>query len=344
MSRILVAEDNPITAEMISVRLASAGHEVMVATDGRQTLERAASGNPDLILLDVMMPELDGFQVLQELRRDPLLGAIPVVMVSARSQEHDILLALSMGAEDYVTKPFSFRELLARVDRVLSEGAGHLRATVRDGLGRAWVGELVHGDAEHVSLRFHLESTPTFAIGDQATISMRSVAMHDSIELEATVKGRSESEPHRIYRLGLHQLATRDSEITNAFLRLIGRRGAYRVAFDPDDPVRVQILAERSGEALELQGALSDLSATGACLVTKADADRLLFCVDSFTVCFRLPGSDSPLEMPVSIRHRRAHGDGIAYGIRFDTSGSPELLEQLEEIADFVFSRQRTQT
>ena len=343
MSRILVAEDNPITAEMIATRLSNAGYEVVRAENGHQTLERSASSRPDLILLDVMMPDLDGFEALRRLKADPLLGAIPVLMVSARTQEQDILAALALGAEDYVTKPFSFRELLARIERVLAEGPGNLRATVRGVAGDAFVGEVVDGDARSLSLRFSNEIAPVFAIGELVSISLRSAALETPLDSDARVVARAEAEPNRTYRLKLDTRPTADPAATEAFLRLISRRAAARVTLAPKEHVDVTVIAKRSGETLELAGSIQDISASGARLLLKADADRLLFSVASLRIRFRLPGGDASLELPASIRHRAAAPDGIFYGIHFETGGEPELLEHREEISNFVFSRQRAE-
>lgn len=119
MARILLAEDEQQIGDMVAFRLVNAGHDVIRAGDGEAALAAAARERPDVIILDVMMPILDGFSVLRRLKADPELRAIPVIMLTARGQERDILSGLQGGAADYVVKPFSLKELLARVDVVL---------------------------------------------------------------------------------------------------------------------------------------------------------------------------------------------------------------------------------
>lgn len=118
MARILLAEDEQQIGDMVAFKLANAGHEVVRVGDGEAAL-LAARERPDVIILDVMMPILDGFSVLGRLKADPELRAIPVIMLTARGQERDILSGLQGGAADYIVKPFSLKELLARVDVAL---------------------------------------------------------------------------------------------------------------------------------------------------------------------------------------------------------------------------------
>jgi two-component system, OmpR family, phosphate regulon response regulator PhoB len=119
MAKILVAEDEKQIADMVSFKLTNAGHKVVRASDGEQVLGIAARELPDLILLDVMMPGLNGFEVLRRLKGDPTLRTVPVIMVTAKGHERDVLSGLRGGAVDYVVKPFSLKELSARVELAL---------------------------------------------------------------------------------------------------------------------------------------------------------------------------------------------------------------------------------
>jgi DNA-binding response OmpR family regulator len=110
--RILLVEDDPTLAETVEYNLAHQGYEVLRASDGYAALTMARQQQPDLILLDVMLPGLDGLEVCRILRKETNL---PILMLTARSDEIDRVLGLEMGADDYLTKPFSMRELLARV-------------------------------------------------------------------------------------------------------------------------------------------------------------------------------------------------------------------------------------
>ncbi|WP_432824652.1 response regulator transcription factor [Dactylosporangium sp. CA-092794] len=113
---ILVAEDDPKQAEAVRLYLEREGHAVDVAGDGRTALDAARRRPPDLLVLDLMLPGVDGLAVCHTLRRE---SDVPIIMVTARSTEDDLLLGLDVGADDYVTKPYSARELVARVRTLL---------------------------------------------------------------------------------------------------------------------------------------------------------------------------------------------------------------------------------
>lgn len=114
--RILIAEDDPKQAELIRLYLEREGYSVLVTHDGRTALEQIRARRPDLVILDVMMPAMDGLDVTRVLRQD---SDVPIIMLTARSTEDDLLLGLDLGADDYITKPFSPRELAARVRTVM---------------------------------------------------------------------------------------------------------------------------------------------------------------------------------------------------------------------------------
>ncbi|MFR9675066.1 response regulator transcription factor [Streptomyces sp. TR06-5] len=115
-SRVLVVDDDPTVLEVVSRYLGRAGYTVDRAADGREALAHAESAPPDLVVLDLMLPGLDGFEVCRALRAR---GPLPVVMLTARGDEEDRIMGLEIGADDYVTKPFSPRELVLRVQSVL---------------------------------------------------------------------------------------------------------------------------------------------------------------------------------------------------------------------------------
>jgi diguanylate cyclase (GGDEF)-like protein len=116
---ILVVDDDPDIARFVEVNLRSAGYDVSVASDGEQALERAAALRPDLVLLDVMMPRIDGFEVAQRLRRNPQTASTSIIMLTAKALSTDKVLGLTAGADDYIIKPFDPIELLARVKGTL---------------------------------------------------------------------------------------------------------------------------------------------------------------------------------------------------------------------------------
>jgi DNA-binding response OmpR family regulator len=119
MARILLAEDDKQIADMISFKLSNSGHQIVRAQDGEQAVKLAGQQKPDLILLDAMMPGLSGFEVLRRLKSDSTLRSIPVIMVTAKGHERDVLTGLRGGAVDYIVKPFSLKELSARVELAL---------------------------------------------------------------------------------------------------------------------------------------------------------------------------------------------------------------------------------
>lgn len=153
MTRILVAEDEADMAMGLRDNLQFEGYEVIVAGDGEAALQAATGQSPDLILLDLMMPKMDGLEVCRRVREAGI--GVPILMLTAKSQEIDIVRGLEVGADDYITKPFSIRELLARVKAALRRtGAGRgLSRILR--IGEATV-DLVKGKVERGSKTFHL--------------------------------------------------------------------------------------------------------------------------------------------------------------------------------------------
>jgi len=128
-TRILVVDDEPDALELIEVNLKGAGFDVLSAANGREALDKARASLPALIVLDVMLPEVDGLEVCKSLRRDPKTAFIPILMLTARAAEIDRIVGLELGADDYVTKPFSPRELVLRIRNLLKRQAAHLEPT-----------------------------------------------------------------------------------------------------------------------------------------------------------------------------------------------------------------------
>ena len=155
MPRILIIDDEPEMVRGLSDNLRFEGYQILSATNGRDGLALALSDVPDLILLDVMMPEMSGWDVCRELRRKDL--DIPVIMLTARGEEVDRVLGLELGADDYVTKPFSLRELLARV-----------RAVLRRPGPRRKFEEFAFGD-----VRLHLRGRQAFKAGKEVRLTRK---------------------------------------------------------------------------------------------------------------------------------------------------------------------------
>lgn len=121
MSRVLVVDDDPGIVKVVRAYLEQAGLEVSVAYDGKKAMQIARNDRPDLVILDLMLPEMDGWDVCRALRKE---SDVPIIMLTARVEESDKLIGLELGADDYVTKPFSPRELVARVRSVLRRVGG----------------------------------------------------------------------------------------------------------------------------------------------------------------------------------------------------------------------------
>jgi DNA-binding response OmpR family regulator len=117
--RILVAEDDPVTRRFVVSLLEERGYEVLVAEDGEHAVATAISAKPDLIVSDLVMPYRDGFEVLRAIRNDPRVGQTPVLILSMRDREEDVVRGFEHGADEYVVKPFNAREFVSRVRLLL---------------------------------------------------------------------------------------------------------------------------------------------------------------------------------------------------------------------------------
>ncbi len=151
MERILIVEDDLDIAELVELNLVRKGFEVIKASNGVEGLETALRTIPNLIILDVMMPGKDGFSVFKELRRDARTASIPVLFLTARAQLDDKIFGLELGADDYVTKPFSPKELILRVQAILKRNQN------KPGEVRITCGPLVF---DKNALKFYIDSEP----------------------------------------------------------------------------------------------------------------------------------------------------------------------------------------
>jgi DNA-binding response OmpR family regulator len=130
-ARILVVDDEPPIVDVLAYNLERANYEVIIARDGEEALSKARREQPDLIILDLMLPLLDGLEVCRALRRE---RDVPIIMLTARDSEVDRVVGLELGADDYVVKPFSVRELMARVKNVLRRTAPRPVETARESI------------------------------------------------------------------------------------------------------------------------------------------------------------------------------------------------------------------
>jgi DNA-binding response OmpR family regulator len=149
--QILVADDEPDVVQLISHNLIAAGFQVLKASDGPEVLEKARRTCPATIILDLMMPKLSGTEVLRTLKSDPRTSMIPVIMLTACKDEVDRIVSLELGADDYVTKPFSPRELTLRVKAILSR-----RSVTQPSSPMTTVGQItIDRDAREVRVKGH---------------------------------------------------------------------------------------------------------------------------------------------------------------------------------------------
>jgi two-component system, OmpR family, response regulator MtrA len=120
VARILVADDDVDIRELVEFKLSTLGHEIVAVNDGSAAVDACREHKPDLAVLDVMMPGMSGLDAIRVIRSDPALAGIPVILLTARAQETDVETGFDSGADDYITKPFSPRELASRVQALLA--------------------------------------------------------------------------------------------------------------------------------------------------------------------------------------------------------------------------------
>jgi len=162
MPSILVIEDEPDLRDVLDFNLRQAGHEVQLAGRAGEGLKAAKQRLPDLVILDLMLPDRPGTDVCRELRGDPATRAIPIMMLTARGEEIDRVVGFELGADDYVTKPFSMRELLLRIQAILRRAKGEVEESTVVRFGRLKIDKAAHRvwvderEIELTSLEFKL--------------------------------------------------------------------------------------------------------------------------------------------------------------------------------------------
>jgi two-component system phosphate regulon response regulator PhoB len=194
MSRILIIEDERDLQKVLEFNLSQAGHEVVSTASGRAGLALARERKPDLVLLDLMLPDLQGTEVCKALRRDPATSAISIVMLTAKGEEVDRVVGFELGADDYVVKPFSVRELMLRIDAVLRRsqeprtGKGTLEfgcLRIDNEAHRVWVSG---AEVELTALEFKLLLT---LLERKNRVQSRSALLSDVWGIEADITTRT---------------------------------------------------------------------------------------------------------------------------------------------------------
>ncbi|HYJ33534.1 MAG TPA: response regulator [Candidatus Binatia bacterium] len=127
--KILVVDDEIYIVHILDFSLGMEGYEVVTALDGEQALERVASEKPDLIVLDIMMPKLDGYEVCRAVKSNPATKNVPVILLSAKGRNVDQKMGFDVGADDYITKPFSPRKLVERINQLLGQAVSERPAS-----------------------------------------------------------------------------------------------------------------------------------------------------------------------------------------------------------------------
>ena len=217
-STVLVVEDEPNLLTALKYTLEQEGYNTLTATDGESGLNIAQSGGPDLVILDVMLPSLDGFEVCRILRRQ---SDVPILMLTARGEEVDRVVGLELGADDYVTKPFSMRELLARVRNMLRRSTSPSSESVADESEIISSGNLIIDLASHSIM---LE-------GEDLAVKPREFSL---IALLASNRGRAFTRDQILERLWGHDYIG-DSRTVDVHIRWLREK----IEPEPSKPCRI---------------------------------------------------------------------------------------------------------
>jgi DNA-binding response OmpR family regulator len=196
--KILIVDDETILLETIAYNLEQAGYQVATAADGASALEAARKEKPDLVILDIMLPEMDGLEVCRQLRREDATATTPIMMLTAKTDEIDKVVGLEVGADDYVTKPFGRRELLARVRALLrradyappshegrngqdaaTESARANRELVAGPLRIDLAGRRVHCRGQELELQPKQFDLLTYLVRNRGTVLTRDQLLHN---------------------------------------------------------------------------------------------------------------------------------------------------------------------
>src|SRR5437773_10130956 len=238
MAKVLIVEDDAVIADGMARHLAAAGFDPVVAGRGDQGLARLRFERPDVLVLDLMLPERDGWSVIQEARAEGI--ATPIVVVSARGTEHDRVHALEIGADDYMVKPFSMNELVARVR------AASRRASRREDMPR---GEPI--DIEE--LRIDPREVQAFVDGESAELTPTEFRLLDQLALE---RGRGVTRDELLQKLWGRRESHRDRTV-DVFVR--------RLREKIDQPAsRHTFIQTRYGVGYKLEAVPKDLVAAGS--------------------------------------------------------------------------------
>ena len=248
--KILVADDSPNIREILKISLEADGYTVVVAEDGEQALALAAKETPDLLIMDVMMPKVNGFQVCRRMKSDRATLDVPVIMLSAKSGQQDVHWGKDCGADEYMTKPFSTKELVKTIERLLKvrqERATHASGVaeeLRQRRARGEAGQVVHLEWDPRALDMFRKKYGEFKYSeahkqfhDAATQFLRDqgdpgpVELHDASGLSIVLRG-SAAEAKK----AAAKLAKRLNELAAGFYAAEDRDRGYIPFRDPRNP------------------------------------------------------------------------------------------------------------
>jgi len=209
MKTILMIEDEKDIVDLVEYHLKQSGFSVTSALDGSTGLERARKKRPDLIILDLMLPEMDGKDICRSLKSNPLTQSIPILMLTAKAEETDRLIGFELGADDYVTKPFSPKELVLRVKAILRR-----KEVDQEGEKVIQIGDLlIDIDRHHVSIK-------------KNSIDLTSTEFKLLVEL-ATKKGRVQTREHLLDRVWGYTYEGYARTVDTHIRRLREKMGSY---------------------------------------------------------------------------------------------------------------------
>ncbi len=217
MARILIVDDEEDLLELLAYNLEASGFQVEKAPTGRLAVEMADRRAPDLVILDIMLPDLQGLEVLRVLRSREKTRAVPVILLTARGEETDKLVGFELGADDYVTKPFSPRELLARVRAVLKRGTG---------------GQAARPRVRFADVEVDLDAHRVFRAGEEVVLAPQEFRL-----LAFLVE-----HPHRVYsrEVLLQQAWDPDVYVDPRTVDVHVRRLRARIEPDPSKPLLIE--------------------------------------------------------------------------------------------------------
>jgi two-component system phosphate regulon response regulator PhoB len=240
-TRILIVEDERDIADVTAYNLRKSGYDVALASNGRAALEAIAQKTPDLVILDVMLPELSGTEVASRIRSNPTTAALPIIMVTAKGEEVDQLVGLTVGADDYIAKPFSIKILQARIEAVLRRSKNTGQAGKVLSMGPISINTESHEasvDAETLKLTLTEFRLLSSLVAAQGKVLSRSVLMSRAMGPGVTVTERTIDVHVTSIRKKLGKYAGLVTTVRGVGYRLVADLSDY-LATDEADDVRV---------------------------------------------------------------------------------------------------------